>query len=310
MIPKFPEFKKLELSDREEVEAFTSKYPPYSDFNFTSLWSWTLDSDAMICMLNENFVIRFRDYLTGAPFLMFLGEKLVNDTTDALIDYSIETIQMPSLQLIPHCVTQMLDTSRFAFEDDRDNSDYIISVQRIRTYDGRDYAHKRREVSRFTRLHDQFDFRTLDLTDKDVEKAIYGLFSMWLSGKGSGRTLDEEREFLAFQRFLESPLKREILATGIYINDVIGAFWLLEDLHNGYSISHFEKADTEKFPGIFAYLKKQTAGLLDDRNVRFINLEQDLGIPGLRQSKLSYFPEDQLNKYCVTRRSHSTIAKV
>ncbi len=32
MIPKFPNFKKIELSDRADVEKFTLKYPPYSDF--------------------------------------------------------------------------------------------------------------------------------------------------------------------------------------------------------------------------------------------------------------------------------------
>lgn len=40
MIPKFPEFKKLELSNKEEIENFTSKFPPYSDFNFVSMWCW------------------------------------------------------------------------------------------------------------------------------------------------------------------------------------------------------------------------------------------------------------------------------
>ena len=45
MLPEFPQFKKLELSDKEEVEKFTSKFPPYSDFNFVSMWSWDIKGE-------------------------------------------------------------------------------------------------------------------------------------------------------------------------------------------------------------------------------------------------------------------------
>lgn len=34
MLPEFPKMKSIELSDREDVEKITKKYPPYSDFNF------------------------------------------------------------------------------------------------------------------------------------------------------------------------------------------------------------------------------------------------------------------------------------
>jgi len=31
MIPEFPKFKNLELSDEEDVGIFTKKFPPYAD---------------------------------------------------------------------------------------------------------------------------------------------------------------------------------------------------------------------------------------------------------------------------------------
>ncbi len=54
MIPEFPNFKKLELSDREEVESVTNKFPPYSDFNFTSMWCWDINEDMRLSKLNGN----------------------------------------------------------------------------------------------------------------------------------------------------------------------------------------------------------------------------------------------------------------
>jgi len=45
MIPEFPQFKNLELTDKIDVEKFTSKFPPYSDFNFVSMWSWDIKGE-------------------------------------------------------------------------------------------------------------------------------------------------------------------------------------------------------------------------------------------------------------------------
>ena len=69
MIPEFPEFKKLELSDKEEVEKITSKFPPYSDFNFVSMWSWNIENKIWISQLYGNLVVHFTDYLTDGTFL-------------------------------------------------------------------------------------------------------------------------------------------------------------------------------------------------------------------------------------------------
>ncbi|MGA9396241.1 MAG: hypothetical protein WCA83_14480 [Azonexus sp.] len=40
MIPDFPEFKPLELTDRAAIEAVVHAFPPYSDFSFTNLYAW------------------------------------------------------------------------------------------------------------------------------------------------------------------------------------------------------------------------------------------------------------------------------
>lgn len=57
MIPEFPEFKKLELSDEEKIEKITKKFPPYSDFNFVSMWSWNIYNTVTISQLKKNLVV-------------------------------------------------------------------------------------------------------------------------------------------------------------------------------------------------------------------------------------------------------------
>ena len=113
MIPQFPEFKKLELSDKEEIQKMTQKYPPYSDFNFVSMWSWDIKGEMRISVLNENLVVRFTDYITGKLFYSFLGDNEVSETAKKLLDLSKAEGLTPELKLIPEHSVKNLDLSKF-----------------------------------------------------------------------------------------------------------------------------------------------------------------------------------------------------
>ena len=54
MIPQFPKFKHVEVTDREAVETHTHRFDPYSDFNFTSLWAWDTSNERMISELSDS----------------------------------------------------------------------------------------------------------------------------------------------------------------------------------------------------------------------------------------------------------------
>src|SRR6185436_18008967 len=87
-LPEFPNFKSLELSDKGAIEAITKKFPPYSDFNFVSMWAWDIKGEVRVSQLYGNLIVRFTDYLTGEPFYSFLGDSKVNETVRALLELS------------------------------------------------------------------------------------------------------------------------------------------------------------------------------------------------------------------------------
>ena len=101
MIPSFPSFKRLELSDRPEVEALLQPHPPYSDFNFASLWCYDTRGLSRLSMLHGNLVVQISDYLTGEPALSFLGVQRVADTAGALLDHAAKHQLCPTLRLVP-----------------------------------------------------------------------------------------------------------------------------------------------------------------------------------------------------------------
>ena len=89
MITQFPDFKPLELFDKKYIETFTVQFPPYSDFNFTSIWAWNTNDKFQISNLNGNLVVLFYDYVSNNPFFSFIGSNKIEDTAARILEYSI-----------------------------------------------------------------------------------------------------------------------------------------------------------------------------------------------------------------------------
>lgn len=301
MIPSFPEFKRIDIDDRVAIESHTRKYPPYSDFNFTSLYCWNIQNRTQFSSLNNNLVIRFTDYLTGDPFYTFLGESEVDKTANILLDRSVQEGLTAHLKLIPEITANRLSRNFFDVKDDQDNRDYIILSENLKSYNGPLFAKKRRETRSFTHTIQVFRISLLDLNNEETMQMIKNLFAMWSVGKNANLILEEQHEYKALCRYIGSGMRECLISIGVFVDQKLEAFWLVEDLGDGYSISHFEKANTLQYKGIFPYLKQQVGGYLLERGILHINLEQDLGISGLRINKESYGPHQYLKKYIVKR---------
>ncbi len=298
MIPKFPDFKNLEQENKEEIQKITLKYPPYSDFNFTSMWCWDINKTTKVSSLNENLVIRFADYITGEPFYSFLGENEPNQTAKSLIELSIKEGLKPELRLMPEISTMHLNSEYFNIKEDIDNFDYIISVNHISTYTGSQFLSKRNYVNRFKKNY-KHENRLVEVLSSDIKNNLLQLFKKWTYIKGLSH-LEFEHELEAFRRFLRvCDQIKNIAILEIYIKEILVGFWVVEIVSNKYAVSHFEKADTLAYKGIYPYMKQAMAIFLLERGILYVNLEQDLGIPGLRQAKSDYRPCTFLKKYSV-----------
>ncbi len=301
MIPEFPNFKKLELSDREEIEKITSKHPPYSDFNFTSMWSWDVHQEVVWSVLNGNLVVRFNDYITKEPFFSYFGTNQIDKTADEVIKYAEMNGTKPILKLIPRVSVNNLDKNLFVVEEDISNFDYILSSEKMFTYAGSKLANKRTYARRFLKDGHDFTFELKDLEDKDLHKKIEEVFLLWVDLKQI-KAEDTHNEFNALKRFLELSTKPQFFCGLLWVSNKLVGFWLLEDLGDEYVIDHFQKADTRYFTGISAFLMQQTAKAMLEKGRLYINHEQDLGLAGLHTHKQSLDPSYYLRKYIVRRK--------
>jgi hypothetical protein len=298
MIPEFPEFKKLELSDKKDVEKFTESFHPYSDFNFVSMWCWDVKKEMTISKLHDNLVVRFNDYLTWEPFYSFLGVNKVNETSEALFNLSIKEKISPKLQLLPEQAATKLNPDKFYILENRDHFDYIFHIEELNSSEGKKYETHRNLLSRFNRRHTDIDVKNLPI--HEVQNQILELTEKWRVSKISKQDDEKLRnEYEAVKRIFDFKDKN-LISVCVFHKDSLIAYSINEILKDQHVLCHFAKANTE-FAGVYSFLMKQTCKYASSVGKEYLNYEQDLGLPKLRYSKNSFHPKVFLAKYAVVK---------
>lgn len=305
-LPSFPEFKKLALTDKTVFTEYTKHYPPYSDFNFISTWSYDTNNDLLISDINENLVIRFRDYITNEPFYSFIGENDIQQTIVTLLEDAAKKSYLPLLKLIPEsCIANNpFIKTLFEIKEDPNNFDYIVSTQELRFLSGSKFHTQKNHLNKFDTLYPHAVTRMLDIDKDTIQKEILDVFYRWEAGRQKKRE-ETEQELKALLRLLFDHNSFGLISLGIYINGALIAFSITDIEHNSYAQIHFAKCDPLYKEGYYK-LNNHLANLLHEIKHDYINLEQDLGIPGLRFSKQQWNPVHYLKKYTIEKKQLPT----
>lgn len=300
MIPDFPEFRAVDVDVRAAVEAHTARFPPSSDFNFTSLWTWDTTSRRMLSALNGNLVVLFTDYSSDAPFLSFLGVERPDHTALTLLRYAREAGIEPVLRLVPETsATGLMQSPFMVVTEDRDNFDYVYALSDLVTFPGPAFVQRRYKAGRFRREHPTAHVTLLDLHQPEVQGQVLDVVRTWESNKiEDGKTYDLCHEEQAIRRLLATVTHHPVVLTGVVLDSELIGFSIDEVLPSDYAITHFWKADA-RFNGVFDFLKQEKSRHLQTLGASHLNFEQDLGVESMRRSKTSFRPTGFLKKYSV-----------
>jgi len=301
MVPIFPNFKKIELTDEKDIKKFTSEFLPYSDFNFISMWSWDIKGEMCFSQLNGNLVVRFTDYINGDPFYSFLGNNKVNETAKTLIELSEKEGIRPVLELISEESIKKIDDKKFKIEEDRTHFDYIFSTSQLATFVGKKYKTKRNDINKLLTLYPDVVFKFENSISPTLREGIANLSQKWTVKKELNHEADNlsfENEKKALSKILQIESNNLLIFTCFLNNNLLG-FEIDEILSNRHSIAHFSKVDTS-YNGLNDLLNMRLSQHLKNEGVEFCNWEQDLGIENLKKSKMSYSPIKFFKKYKVS----------
>lgn len=303
MIPLFPKFKPLELEDKKEIDSYLLSLPPYSDFIFSSLWSWDIKSQVELSNLNGNLVVKFPDYTTDKTFFTFIGTQAVEDTIETLLDHSKSLGLEETLQLLPehnfaNIPLKSLE-SKFSVEEARDHFDYILSADKLSKMEGHDLYNKRKQLKHFLKNHKGIVVLE-DITNPEIQKKILDFVRLWEKNHIHPELINKN-EWYAIERILKLAKYIEMYVMFLYVEEQMVGFSIFEILGNGYALHAYQKAHN-KYSGVYEFLNHEVSKHLKELKISHINAEQDLGVQGLRQAKTAYNPTF-LKKYTISRKS-------
>ena len=278
-------FHQLTLSDREAVQAVTLNAGRRNcNYTFANLVGWQFWYYTEVCVLNNVVVLRYthegeRAYMvcTAKDISKELLDALLDDSNGNLTIIGLEDSQASQL----YTLNSKLSTK---IEQVRNQYDYIYRRTDLAELHGSHLNVKRNHIHRFRTEHPDFEYRPLT---PEMFDECRRLTEIWHEEKEFSETIEAEHRVM--ETIFSNWDALGMIGGSIFVDGKMVAFTYGAAVTNDTIDICVEKAD-RRIEGAFAIINQQFAEHLPEQFV-YLNREEDMGIPGLRQAKLSYHPE-------------------
>jgi hypothetical protein len=297
-IPDFPTFKPIELADRDFVQGVLDGYQPLtSEWTFTNLFIWRSHYHFRWSMYGDWLVVicgrESGEIYALAPIGPVGRESVTRELLEWLgseTDSGRARIERADQRII----SELQTSGEFLVEPARDQFDYVYRSENLVKLAGRKYHSKRNHINKFRRTH-AFEYRPYD---SSYQSACEDLADAWCTLRRCEDDLNLTGEWDALREALEHFDALKLTGGVILMEGEVKAFALGELLNDRTAIVHIEKADPE-IQGLYAVINQQFCENAWGE-AEFVNREQDLGEPGLRKAKLSYYPHHLEEKFTIS----------
>ena len=191
---------------------------------------------------------------------------------------------------------ETLFPGKFQFKTVRDSFDYVYAIDDLADLRGRKFQKKRNFVNRFRSEHPNYEVRELNACN--LHQALAMVDDWYRIRMKEDPEGDYLLENLAMARAFRNC--RTLGLEGILLLDQgrVLAVTMGSRMSGDTFDIHFEKA-REDVDGAYNTVNCEFARYLRLKypDVRFLDREEDMGLEGLRKSKLSYNPHHLVEKY-------------
>ena len=302
---------RITLEDRELLEAYLNGFDyRTSGLSYTSLFMWRDINKFCWEQIGDYLCISGGDNLEpemGEPFMfppltrtgVYEPEPLRRTILEAEKRFKAKGKPFV-MMLVPFHMLEILNAAmpgRLSFEADRPNFDYIYDTKELIELSGRAFHSKKNHLNYFQA---NYEYEYIRMTPEMTDEAM-----AFIRAFNERKNLQDphERELLEFEAHAMHDVFLNLdtvgfLSGAIRINGKIEALSIGGRLGTKTVTVHVEKANTE-FRGLYQAINNEFCKAMA-KNVKRINREEDMGIPGLRKAKLSYNPVRLVEKYTVT----------
>jgi len=270
------------MDDRELIESFVKESGQSGcDITFVNTYLWREHYDIQVAFDSDTY---YKCYLTDGEisgYTLPITRGSLKRAVDNVIADAHERGVRPLIGLLNDNAVSALNElygDKVSIEPSRESFDYIYDREALATLSGKKYHAKRNHISRFLRNHPDNSFAEISPDNYDD---VMDIVRRWiLAGEDTG---EEKIIRDALEHFEELGLFGLLL----YVDGRAVAMTIGSRINDDICDVNFEKAvDIDE-----AYAVINNAFAKRYADFKYINREEDIGLEGLRKSKLSYHPQ-------------------
>ena len=200
----------------------------------------------------------------------------------------------PILYGLDKTQAESLKGEGFSIRDMRNDWDYVYLVKDLIDLPGERYYSKRKNINKCI-----YEFRPeYKPISKTIIEQCKELQTSWCNLRECDSIPELKAENEAIKETFLHFSDLSVFGGVILVDGKVEAFTVGEKLNGDTAVVHFEKANPN-VAGLYQVINQR---FCSDalRGFKYVNREQDLGIAGLRQAKMSYHPTFLIEKFVAT----------
>ena len=285
------ERKRITLNDKDVFSRYFLNIDN-STYNFTNMFMWEGNGAityAEVC----GCMVLFFQFRKNPPMVSYpIGSGDKKEAIKQICEYLKGEGARPLFRNLSEWMKEELEElcpGKFEFIYDRDNSDYVYETEKLITLSGKKLHQKRNHLNYFK---NNYNFEYVKLTENDMPECKK-LFERWTEEKQDDDSGDNARG--ATYKVIDNFSALGVVGGGIKINGQLEAASFAEPVTNDTVLAHLEFGNSS-IRGVFNAINQQFCEH-EWSEYKYINREEDMGLSGLRQSKLAYRPIYLIDKY-------------
>ncbi len=285
-------WKPLDLNHLSFIrQALAAKNPEVSELSLANLFIWQEFDRPKLAIYKDYLLL----WLSPPNELPFLLEPLGPPPSPFFLMELLH--QVGRFSRLPANFLSYFPQDKVLIRENRDQFDYLYWREEMVSLKGKKFDGKRNLIRRFQSSFPDYEIKSMD---QNWRREAMNFFLCWAEQKGGKESLSPlnfKDQARALELAFELWTALDLIGGALIIRGEIKGFFIASSLNRQTAVIHFHYADL-KLPGASQTLLWE-ACRQKLSPFPLINLEQDLGHPGLKRAKLSYHPCHLVAKYDV-----------
>lgn len=287
---------------QELIRASESETECRADISLAYLITyWKLKTPPLFAKVNNNYILNLYDIEQSSAETAIIGSNKLKVTIEEVFASQAHSNVPAQITLATEAQIKLLEGDvRFNVSPDHDLDEYILDVDLLTSFNHPHLRTFRQAVEKFDGIYSTdrtIRLEQLSYTTETISRVINTLHS-WERPKQQNDPLGIEKKYL--EEMLRTASQTNLQLVGLFDEDkLIGFCMYTLSEQKKFCLAHVIKVDYS-FTHSFDYFLHAFAKYMKTQGYKYINAEEDMGVPGIRFKKQHLAPVKMLRRYTIT----------